>query len=153
MDVFSPTSTIGVWLTAPCALLGLAVSLWAPGPPRRWAVLVLLLSAASLATTALFFGYVRQGILLIPFWLALVATALVAAGRWFADRKGFLERLAQGPSRRLLAILGAVALVLLLVEAWGAGADRNYRATGTTLPGRGGILNRDMVIELEPLPD
>ncbi|MCP4572511.1 MAG: hypothetical protein GY838_09200, partial [bacterium] len=127
VDLFSPTSTIGVWLMAPLTLMGLVASFLAPGPSRRWAVLVLLMSAASLATAALFFGYVRQGVLLIPFCLALVATALVAAGRWLADRKDLAKRLALGPSRRLLAILGAVALVLLLIEAWGATANRNYR--------------------------
>ena len=44
-----------------------------------------------------------------------------------------------------------MALVLLLVEGWGARADRNYRATGSTVAGER-YLNRDERVFLEVAP-
>lgn len=51
----------------------------------------------------------------------------------------------------LLRILGGAALVLLLLEAWGATTDRNYKATGTNVAGET-YLNRDDPMRLEVLP-
>ena len=55
------------------------------------------------------------------------------------------------PSPRLLKVLGGLALVLLLVEGWGATTDRNYKATGNTIEGSQ-YLNPDEPMWLEVLP-
>ncbi len=151
VDVFTPDSGAGWWLGLPFALLGLICCLATPGGPRRWAVLVLLLTVTGMITTGLFFGYVRQGLLLLPFWLTLTAAALV----WIGER---LRGLASGftfipldPPRKMLQVLGGVALVLLILELWGTGADRNFQATGTNLPDRP-LLDRDQPIYLKVLP-
>lgn len=148
VDVFTPDSGAGWGLGLPFAVLGLVCGLATPGGARRWTLLVLLLTAAGLVTTGLFFGYVRQGLLALPFWLTLTATALV----WIGER---LRGLASGftlapidPPRRLLQILGGAALLLLALELAGAGADRNYRATGTNVAGQS-YLDRDQPVLLE----
>ncbi len=102
-------------------------------------------------TTGLFFGYVRQGLLLLPFWLTLTATALV----WIGER---LRGLASGftlapidPPRRLLQILAGAAALLLVLELSGMGANRNYKATGTNVAGQT-YLDRDQPVYLEKIP-
>ena len=55
------------------------------------------------------------------------------------------------PSRRLLIALAAIAVILLVVESTGVDANRNFEATGTTLPGSH-KLNRDQPITLKLLP-
>jgi hypothetical protein len=151
VDVFTPDSGAGWGFGLPFAVLGLICCLATPGSPRRWAALVLLLTAAGMVTTGLFFGYVRQGLLLLPFWLTLTAAALV----WIGER---LRRLASGftfvpidPPRRLLRVMGGVALVLFVLELWGMGANRNFQATGTNLPDRP-FLDRDQPVYLKVLP-
>lgn len=116
--------------------------------PRRLALLAGLSTAVALGTTAFFFGYARQGLLQWPLWSTFVAYALVAAGRFVVDRR--LEPPAELPklARR---VLFAVALVFFFLEAWGAGADRNYRASASsTIDGR--LLNPDDTVRLEVLP-
>jgi hypothetical protein len=151
VDVFMPDSEAGWGLALPLALLGLVCGLSTPGGPRRWTLLVLLLTAAGLLTTALFFGYVRQGLLALPFGLTLTATALV----WIGER---VRGLASGftlppidPSRRLLQALGSLALALLILELAGTGANRNYKATGTSIAGQT-YLDRDQPVRLEVIP-
>ncbi len=102
-------------------------------------------------TTGLFFGYVRQGLLVLPFWLTLTAAALV----WIVER---LRKLTSGftflpvaPSPLALRLLGGLAAVLLLLELSGMGANRNYQATGTTVEGQA-YLDRDQVVYLRVLP-
>jgi 4-amino-4-deoxy-L-arabinose transferase-like glycosyltransferase len=148
VDVFTPDSGAGWGLGLPLALLGVVCGLATPGGPRRWTLVVLLLTAAGLVTTGLFFGYVRQGLLALPFGLTLTAAALV----WIGER---LRGLASGftlapidPSRRLLQVLGGVALALLVLELAGTGADRNYKATGTSVSGQT-YLDRDQPVILE----
>ena len=138
VDVFVPDRKIGYWLTTPLALLGLALCLRKPGEPRRWALLVLLLTASLLVATGLFFGYVRLGLLFLPFWLTFVAAALA----W---------RLPADPPRRLWQALAAIAAVLLILEIWGISLHRNFKATGVNVPGRT-YLDRDAPIYLERLP-
>jgi hypothetical protein len=151
VDVFTPESGAGWGLGLPLAVLGLICCLATPGGPRRWSLLVLLLTLAGMITTALFFGYVRQGLLLLPFWLTLTAAALV----WIVER---LRKLTSGftflptdPSPRALQILGGLAAVLLLLELSGMGANRNYQATGTTVAGQR-YLDRDQAVYLKVLP-
>jgi hypothetical protein len=151
VDVFVPDSGLGWWLGPPLAFLGLILCLGTAGGPRRWAVLVLLLTAVGLIATGLFFGYVRQGLLLFPFWLTLAAAALTAIARKITHRGEGWHLAPPGetdPPRRLLQALAAVATVLIALEGGGARADRNFEATGTTVEGQS-YLNRDAAVRLE----
>lgn len=146
VDVFVPTAgaaRLGLWLGPPLALLGLAVCLAAGEERRRWGVLVLLLTGVWMVLVGLFFGYVRQGLLLLPFWLTLVAVAVAEALRRIPAPEGWRSRARQ-------ALAGAAALLLVL-ELWGAAGDRNFQATGTPVPGQS-YLNRDATVFLKPLP-
>lgn len=150
VDVFVADGAGAGWLTAPLALLGLGLCLASPGALRRWALVVLLLTSVGLVATGLFFGYVRQGLLYLPFWNVLIATALV--GLWnLARRVRPLLPTAEAPLPRLaLRLVGGVAISLLLLEMWGARADRNYQATGMNVAGES-YLNRDDPVRLEVL--
>lgn len=144
VDVFVPDNGIHAWLLGPALLLAFAAAWRAGGGPRRWALLTALLTAGGLATTALFFGYARQGLLLLPLWLPLLALGLVRAAE-FAQGKWPLSKTT---ARRV----GAAALIALcLVELWGATRDRDYEASGETLKGQS-HLNRDRPMRLSPLP-
>lgn len=154
VDVFVPTSTLALFLGPPLAILGLVLCLGTAGAPRRWGVLVLLITCVGLAATGLFFGYVRQGLLYLPLWLTFPAAALAAIARRLTHRGEGWRLSPPGetdPSPRLLKILGGLAAALLLLEGWGATADRNYKATGTTIEGSK-YLNRDEMMFLEVLP-
>lgn len=148
VDVFTPDSGAGWGLGLPLACLGLLCCLATPGAPRRWTVIVLLLTLAGMITTGLFFGYVRQGLLDLPFWLTLTAAALVWIGERIAKlTSGFLLTPID-PPRRLLQVLGGIAALLLVLELSGVGTNRNYEATGTTLPGQQ-FLDRDQPMFLK----
>lgn len=154
VDVFVPASSAALWIGPPLAILGLILCLGTAGGPRRWALLVLLMTTVGLAATGLFFGYVRQGLLYFPLWLTLPAAALTAIARRFTHRGEGWRLSPPGetdPSPKFLRIAGATALVLLLVEGWGATTDRNYDATGTTIQGSK-YLNRDEMMWLKEKP-
>lgn len=148
VDVFVPDSKAGYWIAAPLALLGLALCLARPGEPRRWAWVVLLMTASLLVATGLFFGYVRLGLLFLPFWLTFMSAALV----WLASM--VLRRpVPSDPPLRLWQALAAIAAILLVLEIWGISLHRNFQATGVNVPGRS-YLDRDAPIQLELLtPD
>lgn len=144
VDVFLPDSAVNAWWLPLFVVVGLGVCLVRPGGPRRWAVLVILLSAAGLFTVALFFGYARQGLVLLPFWLSLAAVGPVELARRL--------RVPGWTPKRGWWTVGALALALLAVELWGAGSDRNYRASAeSTLDGT--HLNPDDTVRLEVLPE
>lgn len=145
VDVFVPYSKAAIWWILGGGLIGLAICFRRGAGYRRWAVIVLGLTGCTLFVTAFFFGYARQGLLLVPFWMSLLAVAILELLRLL--RRG---RPAPPPKKGLRWLL-AVAVVLLLVEAWGATLDRRYRATGTTLPGRS-TLNPDLTVYIHPLP-
>ena len=154
VDVFVPYSALALWCSLPLAVLGLVLCLGTAGGPRRWGVLVLLMTCVGLVATGLFFGYVRQGLLYMPLWLTFPAAALIAIARRFTHRGEGWRLTPPGetdPGPRLLKILGGLAVALLLLEGWGATTDRNYKATGTTIEGSQ-YLNRDEAMELELLP-
>ncbi|MFL6294042.1 MAG: glycosyltransferase family 39 protein [Thermoanaerobaculia bacterium] len=144
VDIFVPDSKAGYWIGAPLALLGLVLCLAKPGTPRRWAWVVLLLTASLLVATGLFFGYVRLGLLFLPFWLTFLAVALV----WLIS---LVTPLPADPPRRLWQALAAITAVLLVLELWGITLHRNFKATGVNVPGRS-YLDRDAPIYLELLP-
>ena len=149
VDIFVPHASTAVWLTAPLLLLGLGICLRREGGPRRWSVLVLALAAPTFVATGLFFGYTRLGLLLVPFCLPWMAAALLRLGELGLRRGGDL--LVDPPPRGLLVGLGLAAALVLAVEISSLDADRNFKATGTALPGSN-KLNRDLPIELELLP-
>ncbi|MEP7012363.1 MAG: glycosyltransferase family 39 protein [Acidobacteriota bacterium] len=151
VDVFLPDGPGALWITAPLALLGLAFCLAAPGGPRRWAFVVLLLTGVGLAAAGLFFGYARQGLLYLPLWNVLIASALVGLWGTIRRTRPLLPSADQPLPRVALKVLGGAALVLLLLEGWGARADRNYQATGMNVAGES-YLNRDDPVRLEVLP-
>ncbi|MGD8394848.1 MAG: hypothetical protein PVF43_05165 [Candidatus Eiseniibacteriota bacterium] len=147
VDLFAPQAWTAAWIQVPLILLGLLLCLQAGGAARRWGFLVLLLTLAGLITTTLFYGYVRQGMLLVPFWLSTVA---VAIQRLVAARpRDHLPRAADALPRRWLQGLLVVAVVLFLVEGWAATRTRSFTARGRQLPDGGG-LNPDMPVEIRP---
>lgn len=154
VDVFVSSSTIALWIGPPLAFLGLVLCLGTAGGPRRWGILVLLMTCVGLVATGLFFGYVRQGLLYLPLWLTFPAAALTSIVRRITHRGEGWRLVPPGetdPSPRLLQTLAGIAVVLLVVEGWGATTDRNYKATGTTIQGSQ-YLNRDEMMILEVLP-
>ena len=153
IDVFVPDAAGALWVRLPLALFGLVVCSAGAGRIRRWAGIVLLATGICLGITALFFGYARQGLLYMPLWHSLTAVALVTLGRAVAHRRLSLTApdVDERPSRGLLVALASAALVLLAIEAWGAGSNRNYSATGTTLPGSR-KLDPDQQMILHVLP-
>ena len=110
----------------------------------------MLLTAASLGVVAFFFGYARLGLLLLPLWMGVAATALVAGARALAARLPAEQRgLFQGARGRSLA--ATLVLLLLALEVAGAVRGHRFEATGTTLPGSQ-RLDRDQPIHFRPLP-
>ncbi len=150
VDVFLPDGAGAFWITGPLALLGGILCLVTPGGPRRWALVVLLLTAVGLAATGLFFGYVRQGLLYLPLWNVLIASAPVGLWRLTRHARPLLPLADEPISRLALRILGGVAIVVLLLEGWGTRANRNYQATGMNVAGES-YLNRDDPVRLEVL--
>jgi hypothetical protein len=152
VDVFTPHSGAGWGLGLPLAVLGLICCLATPGAPRRWLAVVLFLTLAGMITTGLFFGYVRQGLLVLPFWLTLMASTLVWIGERITKRTSGFTLNPVDPPRRLLQALGGLAALLLVLELSGIDANRNFLATGTTLPGQK-YLDRDQPMSLQVKKD
>lgn len=150
VDLFVPERRIGIWLWLPLLTAGIALVGRSGASPRRWLMLVGLLTSASMMMVALSFGYARFGVLLLPLWLSIAATALVAFGRWLVARLPEDQRgLFRGQRGHSLAAM----LVLFLVALEAAGTARGHRleATGTTLPGST-RLDRDQPIHFRSLP-
>jgi len=163
VDVFVPYSNAGLYLLLPLSLLGLFFCMKVPGNPRSWAILVLMLSCAGLFITGIFFGYVRQGLLLIPFWLTLTASGIICLVNWIKLimlRKRNIRDLSSLPSsfrrpkhsRSLLTILAIIAAILLLIEGLGSQANRDYQAKGLPIAGTR-ALNPDTEVHLNVRPD
>ncbi len=153
IDVFVPTSNTAMWLRLPLAIVGLGLCWTCGGRARRWLGIVLLLTAICLLTTGLFFGYARQGLLYMPLWQTFGAVTLVTVGQAIVRRRLRLPALDvdERPPRRLLVALACAAVVLLAMEARGARSNRNYRATGTTLPGSQKLdPHQQMVLQVLP---
>lgn len=147
VDVFTPESTVlrpflGIYLVIGALLCA------ASGPKaRRWLGLVLAASTIGFISTTMFYGYVRQGLLMLPVLLSFAGiTTAAMLSRGLAPIR---ER--QAPGRRLLVGIGLVALGMLMLEASGRESNRNFEATGSTIPGSH-KLNRDQPITLKLLP-
>lgn len=148
VDMMAPNSSVAAWITAPLILLGLIMAWRLGGAPRRWLYIVLLVSGANLFTIALFYGYVRQGLLLMPFWLT--GAAISTVGLYQRLRGNSAGSLPDQLGRPGIIVVGVLMSALLVLELHGARADRNYEASGTNLPGRN-VLNRDLPVNLKPL--
>jgi hypothetical protein len=156
VDLFTPDFPAALWLhlllLGPGFWLLLRRSRW----PRTWVssrgdrlfpALVLVCTAYTVLLTAAFFGYARQGVLLMPLLFGVEGVTVTAAARWVARRRPGLDRPAgrTGLSRGVCLIV----LVLWLVELGGAFQNRNYQASGETVAGSK-MLNRDSIMHLEP---
>lgn len=146
VDVFVPDDSPGKAVVPMFVLLGWLACLATPGGPRRWGVLVALLSGAWLVVTGLFFGYVRQALLVLPFWLSLA----VAGPAWLWGRLKHEAPFPDALPPCLIKVLAVLVAIFLVLEGRGSRADRNFQATGDTVDGR--ILNPDSAIRLKVLP-
>lgn len=146
VDVFVPDSALGAWILAPLLALGVVRLARGSGEERRWLGLVLALSGLSLGVVALFFGYARLAVVVLPLWLTLAAAALGWLGSALAARSPapFTARRA-----RLAALVAILALLGLELQATIHG--HRLEASGTTLPGSG-RLDRDQPVRFRPLP-
>jgi len=153
VDIFSPDSAWAVPVHLVLLLSGIWLILGRSGLRGR----IFLIQAALpglliLGTTVAFFGYVRQGALLLP-WIHGIQGAALA---WAAQKTGAFLPASWRKTPALFGprSAGPPAAVLALVTAiWVAGLagafqDRNYRATGETMPGSH-LLNRDSIMHLE----
>ncbi|MGE0639446.1 MAG: glycosyltransferase family 39 protein [Thermoanaerobaculia bacterium] len=150
VDLFVPDRSASAWFAAAACLAGWVLALRSGRGQRRFALLVALWSAASAGVVALFFGYARLAVLLLPLWLLFASAALVRGASWVAAR---LPEPAVAPLRGARGRRLAALVVLLLVGLEVAGTITGHRllASGTTLPGRS-TLDRDQPIRFRPLP-
>ncbi|MEW6667860.1 MAG: hypothetical protein AB1512_21835 [Thermodesulfobacteriota bacterium] len=161
VDIFVPYGNALPWRLTPLILVGLVCCLRAGEKPRRWAILAILLTGCGLAVTALFFGYVRQGLLLLPFWLTLAAAGILFVANWLSERfrktpaqvgrMGSPSPFSLPPGRTLVLILVLTAFVLFALELRGSVSERDYRAMGSRLTGEA-FPNPDALIRLDVLP-
>jgi hypothetical protein len=110
---------------------------------RDWLRLCAVLLGLTLLATLAFFGYARQGALLLPFLCGIEGVALAAAASRVGSRLPAFAR--RRPARSVIALV----VVLWLVELAGAFQDRDFIASGETEAG-GRMLNRDSVLTLRP---
>jgi Dolichyl-phosphate-mannose-protein mannosyltransferase len=154
IDIFVPHATILPWILVPLMLIGLVQCLRAGGRPRRWALMVLLLTVHTLIVTGLFFGYRRLGLICLPFWLSLAVVGVSEITRWIALSLGNNRGLPfykLDLSRLRIGLICCVVLVLLGAEIWGATCVRRYKAVGSAMSGTS-RLNPDETMYLDPLP-
>ena len=150
VDIYVPESSVAVFFWLPALLAGIVLLAHGAAPSRRWLALTLLLTAVSLGVVAFFFGYARLGLMLLPLWMGIAATSLVAAGRAIAGLLPLDQRgLFRGVRGRSLA--ATFFLLLLAFEVAGAVRGHRLEATGTTLPGSS-RLDRDQPVRFRPLP-
>ena len=142
VDIFAPDRSGLRFLQT--ALLGAGVWLLTRRRAHRSLLLLACPIAGALLAGVFFFGYVRLGVLTLPFVFALEGVAIAGlAGRLPA---GLRERLSRGA---IPWILTAAALAVL---AFAATQDRNYSASGST-DRPGGKLIRDAEVRIFPLTD
>ncbi len=114
---------------------------------RRYLVLTGLLVLFTIGLTALFFGYVREGILILPLLFGVEGAALASAGEWLSRR---IPAVARGP--RIFGLPRALAVLLALfwlVGFAGAFQGRDFVVKGETMVGSK-MLNPDSVMHIAP---
>lgn len=140
VDLFTPDRRWGVWLWLPFAVFG-AVAAWRRGRDTRPVLgLVALVSLAPALATTLYFGYVRQLVLLLPVWLGLAGYGAFAV----AER----SRVA----RHLPRLLGGLAVVVLATELALAAAGSPRLVASGSVDQRGKII-QDAAVRLTPTPN
>ncbi len=147
VDLFVPDRGVAAWLLVPWMVAGVVIAGRRGAVGRRWLALVGATSAVTFVAVALFFGYARLVVVLLPLWLSFGGLALAAAGRWGSER--WAARRFEPATLRRLA-WAAVALVVAL-ELYGAVRGHRLEATGATVPGSA-KLDRDQEIRFRPLP-
>ena len=140
VDVFAPASGGLRWFHLVAAAAGAALLLRRP-KGGRLALLLFLPILGALVSTILFFGYVRLGLLAVPFLFAFEGVALAALARRIP------ERIRSALGRR--AVAGGLIAAALLVLLWAGTQNRDYIASGTS-DRPGGTLIRDAPIEIRP---
>lgn len=151
VDVMTPERDGLRWILLPLAGAGLVVLWLVGGAARRWLWLSFAATLLPIISITVFFGYVRQGLLMMPWVLVLVAAVLVAVaerGLQGLRPDAVPDRLSR---RRALALVALVAVTMAVLEYRGVDDERNYEATGTTIPGSH-KLNRDQPVTLKVLP-
>lgn len=143
VDMFVPDRGAALWILGPLGLLGFLTCFAAGEERRRWAILVALASFATLAVTAFFFGYARQGVIVLPLWLSLVAAGAV----WIGGRvPGHLPG-AAGVRRWWLP---ALIVALLALEVLGGRGDRRFERRQDVEDMISGVqINGDATIRIE----
>ncbi|MFN7942518.1 MAG: glycosyltransferase family 39 protein [Thermoanaerobaculia bacterium] len=151
VDAFVPDSPLAAFLLAPLLLGGAIRLARGSGDGRRWLALVAAITAISMGVVALFFGYARLALVVLPLWLSLVAVALVGVAAFVRSR--FARGGSGDPvdARRLRALAILAALALVAIEGLGAWRGHRLEATGTTL-GTRSTLDRDQPVRFRPLP-
>jgi hypothetical protein len=128
VDLVVPTTGTAVVVWRAAGLSVLLLGLWIA---RREAAMVpwLLLLVTKLVSTLAFFGYAREGAVLIPVFalcLGVVAARMLPASALPGSRSDVLPS-----TRPWLAVCLALALILVAVEGY-----RSYSAPGVRLDGR-----------------
>lgn len=143
VDVFVPDSKAGIAILVPLVLVGMAV-LWREGSLSRHLLLVIAVAAlAPAAAITLFFGYVRQALLWMPFMTGLAGIGVLELAGWIGRRLGRAPRAGLRPLVLVAGLMLAVEIALFVV-----GAPR-MQASGAA-DERGRILQDD-VVRLTPL--
>ncbi|MEM1177691.1 MAG: glycosyltransferase family 39 protein [Acidobacteriota bacterium] len=144
IDIFVPENQSLGWLMPIVILGGLGVAMSRGGGARRYLGLVALVGGCFLITTALFYGYVRLALLVLPLGLAFAGSLV----------EGLVDALRRRGVRPEVWCWGVAALIvgLLAVEAASSRADRNFKASASSTVD-GHHLNPDDEILLELIED
>ena len=135
VDVFSPKRRI----FKPVSLVLLAAGLWLSRSVLRRGSILWLAGLLGLAVTLATFGYARFFLQAAPFVFLFQAAAVLGATSRWRTRGG----------RRAAALLGVAVAVALTVElAVATARPLNFRASGSTDPATGKIV-QDAAVELE----
>ena len=148
VDLFVPDSSWG-FIFYFFVLVGGVVFFFTSGNPRRLVLITALLTVLTLTVTGLFFGYVRQGLLLFPFFFALAAGGLLHLLQRVRTRSWRGKWQPPSYGRPAVWILSLFVLFLLGMAWLGTrGEPRNYRASGlSSVPG--GKVKADQPVRIE----
>lgn len=141
VDVFVPSSRWGWAVWAPFAILG-TIALWRRGPwPRRVLLIAGIAALAPAVAITLFFGYVRQALLWMPFALGFAGVGALTLFDLVRRRR------IPGSDRPRPLLMMAALFLVVEIALFVAGAPR-MNASGAA-DERGRIIQDD-VVELAP---